>query len=74
MSKNAKEAMAVLETQPGAEFGAGSWWSAFNSVTYMTDHVLGRGADTRMQSAWFGANQKKKVTALQKAIEMADAA
>jgi hypothetical protein len=40
----------------------------------MTDHVLGRGADTRMQSAWFGANQKKKQGALQKAIEFADAA
>ena len=25
LSKNAKEAMALLETQPGAEFGAGTW-------------------------------------------------
>ena len=74
ISRTANQALEILETQPGAEFGAGSWWSAFNSVTYMTDHVLGRGADTRMQSAWFGANQKKKQGALQKAIEFADAA
>jgi hypothetical protein len=33
--RTAKEAMAVLETQPGAEFGAGTWWQALNSVTYL---------------------------------------
>jgi len=74
MSRNAKEALEVLDTQPGAEFGAGTWWQAFNTVTYMTDHTLGRSSDTRLQSAWFGGNRKKKIQALETAIEYAEAA
>jgi hypothetical protein len=66
--------MAVLETQPGANFGAGSWWQAFNSVTYLTDHEMGRSADTRMESAWFGINQSRKIKAAHKAVEYATAA
>ena len=45
-----------------------------NAVTYMTDHELGRNADTRMQSAWFGANQSKKLKAMNLALEMAEVA
>jgi len=74
MSRNARRAIEVLDTQPGAEFGAGTWWQAFNTVTYMTDHTLGQSNDTRLQSAWFGANRKKKSLALQKALEFAEAA
>lgn len=74
LSKNAREAYSVLETQPGAEFGAGTWWQALNSVTYLTDHKMGRSADTRMESAWFGANQARKIKAVNKAVEYATAA
>jgi hypothetical protein len=73
-SRNAKDAMDVLVTQPGAEFGAGTWWQAFNAVTYMTDHTIGRNNDTRLTSAWFGYNAKLKQKALNKAVEYADAA
>jgi phage/plasmid-like protein (TIGR03299 family) len=73
-SRAAQLAMDVLNTQPGAQFAEGSWWSAYNSVTYLTDHLLGRSADTRLQSAWFGANQQKKVQALNLAVEMAGVA
>ena len=73
-SRAAQLAMDVLHTQPGAKFAEGSWWSAYNSVTYLTDHLLGRSADTRLQSAWFGANQQKKVQALNLAVEMAEVA
>lgn len=74
LSRNAQKAMAVLNTQPGADLGAGTWWQALNSVTYMTDHEMGRSADTRMASAWFGANQTRKIRAVNKAVEMANAA
>jgi hypothetical protein len=40
----------------------------------MVDHKVGRSADTRMMSAWFGGNAKRKVDALDVALEMADAA
>lgn len=74
MTKRAQEAHAVLETQPGANFGEGSWWQAFNSVTFLTDHKLGRTADSRLTSAWYGQNQVRKVAALNKAVEFAEAA
>ena len=74
LSRNGQEAMATLDTQPGAEFGAGTWWQAFNAVTYMTDHTLGRSTDTRLTSAWYGANARLKQKAMKKAVEYADAA
>jgi len=63
----------LMDDQPGAKYGEGSWWQAYNAVTYYTDHVAGRSPDTRMQSAWFGANQKLKLNALEKAVEYAEA-
>jgi phage/plasmid-like protein (TIGR03299 family) len=74
LTKTAKSAMAILTTQPGAQFGEGTWWQAFNSVTFLTDHVMGRSDDTRMESAWFGINQARKVRAANKAVEYATAA
>jgi hypothetical protein len=74
LSRTAKRTYDVLETQPGANFAMGSYWNAVNAVTYMTDHELGRKADTRMQSAWFGANQSKKLKAMNLALEMAEVA
>ena len=74
LTKNAKAAHNVLYTQPGATKGEGSFWQAFNSVTFMTDHIMGRSAESRLNSAWFGANQSRKVKALQKAVEFAEAA
>jgi len=71
LSRTAQRTMDVLHTQPGAQFAEGSWWSAFNAVTYMTDHELGRSADTRMQSAWYGANRNLKTKALELALVMA---
>jgi phage/plasmid-like protein (TIGR03299 family) len=74
LSPTAERALQVVETQPGAEFKRGSFWQMFNAVTYLTDHELGRSNDTRMTSAWFGANAKRKVDALNLAVEMAEAA
>lgn len=73
-SRNAKLAMENLQTQPGANFAEGSYWQAFNAVTYMTDHVLGRENDTRLASSWYGVNKTKKVNALETALEFAQAA
>ena len=73
ISKNANVALGVLDTQPGAEFARGSWWQAFNTVTYLTDHLAGRTVDTRLASAWYGYNKNLKTKALETALEMADA-
>jgi len=74
LSRTAQLAASNLETQPGAEFGQGTWWQAFNSVTYMTDHIQGRSAESRLNNQWFGYNQGRKINAANKAVEFATAA
>ena len=76
LSKSAERAVEIINTndQPGAEFGKGTWWEVFNATTYMVDHEIGRSADTRLTSAWYGANKNLKTKALETAVEMADAA
>jgi len=73
-SRNSKLAFENLDVQPGAEFAQGTWWTAFNSVTNMTDHLQGRSNDGRLVSSWYGRNRKVKLNALDKALEYADAA
>jgi len=74
LSRNAKFCYDALESQPGAEFAEGSWWQAFNAVTFVTDHVQGRNSDNRLYSNWFGGNELRKRNALKKALEMAEVA
>jgi phage/plasmid-like protein (TIGR03299 family) len=71
-SRNHERALAVIGTQPGHDMEPGTWWQAFNCVTYMTDHLLGREADTRMDSAWFGSNRALKSKALNEAVKLAE--
>jgi len=73
-SRNAALALDILETQPGAEYGRGSWWQAYNAVTYITNHTMGRNPDTRMQSVWYGQNKDRNINALGMAVEYAEAA
>jgi phage/plasmid-like protein (TIGR03299 family) len=74
LSRPAKTAMEHMDTQPGHELGAGTWWQPFNAVTYVIDHKLGHGSDTRLTSSWYGGNRKKKINALKAAVEFAEAA
>ena len=74
LSKNAKAAFDAVELQPGAKYAEGSWWQAFNSVTYVTDHLQGRNPDNRLYSSWFGGNQIRKRDALKTALEFAEVA
>lgn len=74
LSTTAKKTLEVMDTQPGAELFPGTFWNALNAVTYMTDHQLGRTADARMTSAWFGNNQARKLRAVNTALEMAEVA
>jgi len=73
LSRPATEAKALLDEQPGAEYGEGSFWQLFNAATYYIDHKAGRSNDTRLTSAWYGANAQKKIAALNTAVEMAEA-
>jgi phage/plasmid-like protein (TIGR03299 family) len=73
VSKSAALALDILHTQPGAQYAEGTWWQPFNAVTYLTDHLAGRSADTRLTSSWYGYNKGLKTKALELAIEMAEA-
>lgn len=74
LSRPAQIAYDVLETQPGAEYGRGTWWQAFNSTTFGIDHMFGKSQETRLYSSWYGPNRQKKIIALEKAVEFAEAA
>jgi phage/plasmid-like protein (TIGR03299 family) len=74
VSKNAEIALHALDAQPGTQYAPGTWWQAFNAVTYLTDHLAGRNADTRLTSAWYGYHKGVKTKALELAVEMAEAA
>ena len=71
---NAKRCLELVETQPGAEYAKGSWWQAFNSVTYLTDHIQGKTREGRLYNQWYGKNQLRKIKAAEKAVEYARAA
>ena len=73
-SRSARMAMAILETQPGAQYAPGTWWNTYNAATFLVDHTIGRSRDTRLTSSWYGNGRKLKIKALEKAVEMANAA
>ena len=75
LSNSAERGLDIVkyDSQPGAEYGKGTFWELFNTVTYMTDHEIGRSVDARLTSAWYGANKNLKTKALELAVEMAEA-
>jgi len=49
----------------------GTMWGAYNAVTGYLSHERGRDNDTRLDSLWFGLNQKTNQRALEVALRMA---
>lgn len=74
ISKQGARALAVLDTQPGAEFAQGTWWAAFNAATYLTSNEIGKTDESRLNSLWYGTNASRNLLALKLAVEMAEAA
>lgn len=66
----------ALEQQPGANLvsSKGTWWGAYNAVTFVVDHKWGYDRDSAIHNAWFGTRSKLKERALDKAIEYAKSA
>lgn len=73
-SRPGQTVLEYMEVQPGHELAEGSWWNAFNGVTFAVDHLLGNSQETRLRSAWYGVNANKKNRALELALEKAEAA
>ena len=76
LGRTVNRLMDIVHTQPGADLktSAGTWWGAFNAVTYYYDHVAGTDQDKRLTSAWFGSAATRKRQALDLAVEFAEAA
>jgi len=74
LSRTARVATDIVETQPGADVAPGSFWNLFNGVTFLVDHHVGRSTDTRVANAWYGGARTLKQKALRRAVELAEAA
>ena len=75
LGRTVNRLLDIVHTQPGADLktSAGTWWGAFNAVTYYYDHVAGTDQDKRLTSAWFGSAATRKRQALDLAVEFAEA-
>lgn len=51
----------------------GTWWGAYNGFTEYLNYTNGRNSDNRMNSLWFGENDKLNAKALELATEFANA-
>lgn len=71
LGKRAEEVFEALESSPGHNLKSakGTYWGLVNAVTYTVDHKLGRTADNRLASAWFGPNANLKREAVELAVE-----
>ena len=76
LGRTVNRLIEAVHTQPGADLKTsdGTWWGAFNAVTYYYDHVAGTDQDKRLTSAWFGSAAARKRQALDLAVEFAEAA
>jgi phage/plasmid-like protein (TIGR03299 family) len=52
----------------------GTWWGAFNAVTAVADHIMGKTRDNGLRSAWIGDAAMMKRRAFNLAVDWAKAA
>jgi phage/plasmid-like protein (TIGR03299 family) len=66
--------MLAYQKGPGSDLSSAkdTLWGAVNAFSYLTDHVVGRGSDSRLTRAWFGSNERLKNRALQAAAQLAN--
>lgn len=76
LKRTGGDVFQAIYNSPGSdmETAKGTWWGAFNGVTYTVDHKMGRGRDAAMNKAWFGRNAMIKRNALDLAVKYAKAA
>ena len=60
---------AITSRQPRIKATHGTWWEAFNGVTWYIDHESGRDRGKALESAWFGGKASIKREALALALE-----
>ncbi len=70
--------LALVDTCPGAQLASakGTWWGAFNTVSFYVDHEAGKNCgqdnpDKRLNQAWFGLRGYLKTRAYNLAVKRA---
>lgn len=74
LSRTAAAIQDATITSPGSNLASarGTLWGAVNGVTWFADHTARSRSDSnRLFSAWFGANESLKNTAVNVALQMA---
>lgn len=63
----------ALTHAPGQQMptALGTWWGAYNAVSYVVDHEVGKERTTALRNAWLGANARLKRRALDLALDQA---
>ncbi|GAC1505284.1 MAG: DUF932 domain-containing protein [Vulcanimicrobiaceae bacterium] len=69
LNKAGKLMLDCIMDSPGSDLPSarGTYWGVLNGVTNAVDHHMGKSADSRMTSAWFGTRGVLK----QKALDLA---
>ena len=68
----AEDAYTAVQRQPRIKASHGTWWEAFNGMTYYVDHEAGRDRGKALENAWFGARSNIKRQALNLALDYAN--
>jgi len=68
----AEDAYTAVQRQPRIKASHGTWWEAFNGMTYYVDHEAGRDRGKALENAWFGARSNIKRQALTLALDYAN--
>lgn len=73
ISRPVKQAIGFMDAVPGADLPSckGTAWGAYQTVSYGIDKAMGKGDNTRLESAWVGKNAKIKEQAYALATTMA---
>ncbi len=73
LNKIGRTILESILTSPGSDLPSArnTWWGAVNGVTHAVDHQLGRTADSRLNSAWFGQRALLKNKAVELAVQYA---
>lgn len=72
-----KRMTKILTEAPGAQLPSakGTAWGLVNAVTFDVDYsTRSRSSDTRLNSAWFGAGDKQKQSAMAHAMQLLEVA
>jgi len=72
LKRNGYEFLQYVEKSPGSDLKSakGTWWGAFNALTYMCDYTLGED-EHRLFNSWFGAKERLKLEGLKLATKYA---